>query len=149
VVDAVIKRLADRACKVARFRAMRALYQSFGTENTPDGRARKLLREWLSPEQREQFDKTGHFEVIGGSSGKKYRIFTGTGVNVLQLDDQGQPAMGLCFVPAGHLAVGDVMLAQKIALEACEASVITIANWFPPHGPLMARRAAQQQRLDR
>src|SRR6185295_5088687 len=48
-----------------------------------------LLREWLSQQQRQQ----------------------------LELDGDGRPRMGWCFIPEGNLVPGDVMLAQKIALE--------------------------------
>lgn len=45
--------------------------------------------------------------------------------NVLELDEEGQPKVGWCFVPTRPLAAGDVMLAQKIALETEEMSVLT------------------------
>src|SRR5262249_39210913 len=37
-------------------------------------KARALLRRWLSPAQLEQYEKKGHFEVVGSDSGKRYRI---------------------------------------------------------------------------
>jgi hypothetical protein len=36
--------------------------------------------------------------------------------------------MGLCFAPVGPLVKGDVMLAQKIALETDEQSALAAAN---------------------
>jgi hypothetical protein len=39
--------------------------------------------------------------------------------------------MGWCFVPSGHLVAGDVMLAQKIALETNERAALVVANKFP------------------
>jgi hypothetical protein len=33
-----------------------------------------------------------------------------------------------CFAPEGRLAVGDVLLAQKIALETMEIKALEIAN---------------------
>jgi hypothetical protein len=36
-------------------------------------------------------------------------------------------------VPSRRLAAGDVMLAQKIALETCENSALAVANRFPPN----------------
>ena len=123
---------ADRRTRIARFRALRELYESYIAERTPDGRARRLLREWLSPEQRRQFEAEGRFEVIGSRTGKRYRIFSGSCANVYELDAMGEAVMGLCFVPAGGLAAGDVMLAQKIALETCEAEALTKAHKFPP-----------------
>jgi hypothetical protein len=37
----------------------------------------------------------------------------------------------LCFAPQGCLPVGDIMLAQKIALELFEADAIKTANVSP------------------
>jgi hypothetical protein len=102
-----------------------------------EGRATRgitLLREWLSPEQKTQFDTFKSFDVIGCNSGKSYRIQYGTSANVVELDDAGRPTMGWCFVPAGNLVPGDVMLAQKIALETDERCALAVARQFlvPP-----------------
>ena len=78
-----------------------------------------MLREWLSQAQREEFARKGYFEVVGGDSGKRYRIYAGASVN----DERGRIQDGLCFMPIGGLPIGDVMLAQKIALETCESEV--------------------------
>jgi hypothetical protein len=121
---------------MARFRSLRALYGTFANENTPDGRAHKLLLDWLSAEQREQFQRLGHFEVTGGTTGKRYRILPGTCANVLELNNAGEPVSGLCFVPEGRLAAGDVMLAQKLALETCEVKALAVGVAFPPQLPL-------------
>lgn len=96
-----------------------------------EARGLVLLREWLSEEQRKQFDMSKSFDVFGCDSLKRYRIRHGTGANVHELDDEGRPIRGLCFVPAGNLVPGDVMLAQKIALETSESSALAIANYFP------------------
>jgi hypothetical protein len=40
----------------------------------------------------------------------------------------------LCFMPIGALPIGDVMLAQKIALETCEREVRAVARRFTPNG---------------
>jgi hypothetical protein len=82
-----------------------------------------MLREWLSQAQREQFARKGYFEVVGGDSGKRYRIYAGASVNVCEIDERGRIQDGLCFMPIGGLPIGDVMLAQKIALETCESEV--------------------------
>jgi hypothetical protein len=34
-------------------------------------------------------------------------------------------------VPKGHLVAGDIMLAQKIALETDERGALAVANRFP------------------
>jgi hypothetical protein len=95
-----------------------------------EGRSVKLLREWLSPDQLAQFDKYGYFEVRGCQSGKRYRIRYGTATNIHELDQYGHPKVGWCFVPSGPLVAGDVMLAQKIALETDEFSALAVAKSF-------------------
>jgi hypothetical protein len=94
-----------------------------------------LLREWLSPEQQAQFDASKCFDVVGCDSGRRYRIRRGTGTNVHEIDDAGRPVMGWCFVPSGHLVAGDVMLAQKIALETNERGALAVAIRFPIQVP--------------
>ena len=100
-------------------------------EGLREARGTKLLREWLSPDQRVQFDASKTFEVVGVNSGKRYRISYGTGNNVHELDEAGRCVMGWCFVPSGYLVAGDVMLAQKIALETDEKAALKLANRFP------------------
>ncbi|MCP3465677.1 hypothetical protein NLN62_36300 [Bradyrhizobium sp. CCGUVB23] len=113
-------------------RATRALFIRHGAEATPEGRSLRMLREWLSQAQREQFASKGYFDVVGGNTGNQYRIYTGTSVNVCEIDKTGRLREGLCFVPVGDLPIGDVMLAQKIALETCEDEVRALARWFTP-----------------
>jgi len=103
-----------------RFYAVRQLYQKFLSENSREARGLWLMRDWLSPSQRLQFDRSGSFDVIGSDSGKRYRVYSEMVPNVHELDDAGRPTVGLCFIPLGRLVVGDVMLAQKIALETDE-----------------------------
>jgi hypothetical protein len=90
----------------------------------------RLLREWLSPLQRTQFANKGYFEVIGGDTGKQYRIYPGAMANVCEIDEKGRARLGLCFRTMGELPIGDVMLAQKIALENCESSALAVARKF-------------------
>jgi hypothetical protein len=51
-------------------------------------------------------------------------------MNIHELDGAGRPHVGWCFAPKGHLVAGDVMLAQKIALETDERGALAIANKF-------------------
>jgi hypothetical protein len=89
-----------------------------------------LLREWLSPQQRQQLESLNHFDVIGCDSGKSYRIQHGVCQNVYELDGDGRPRIGWCFIPEGNLVPGDVMLAQKIALETDEGGALAVAKQF-------------------
>jgi hypothetical protein len=91
-------------------------------------RAMALLRSWLTPEQENQWDARGAFEVIGSDTGTRYRITYRAVMNVHQLDRDGYPIAQWCFVPEGDLAMGDVLLAQKIALETMETKALAIAN---------------------
>jgi hypothetical protein len=117
----------------SRIRATRALFIRHGVEGTPEGRSLRLLREWLSPAQADQFARRGYFEVIGSDSGKRYRIYARTSVNVCEIDERGRLQEGLCFLPIGAPPIGDVMLAQKIALETCEREVRLVAGRFTPN----------------
>jgi hypothetical protein len=101
-------------------------------EDSAEARGMWLLREWLSKEQRRQLDAEGYFDVVGGETGKQYRVRYGTSTNVDELDKDGRPKVGWCFVPDGHLVAGDVMLAQKIALETNECVALAVARSFPP-----------------
>jgi len=95
-----------------------------------EARGLELLKEWLSPEQFAQYDANSYFEVTGCHSGKRYRISHGTSMNIHELDGAGRPRVGWCFAPKGHLVAGDVMLAQKIALETDERRALAVANRF-------------------
>jgi hypothetical protein len=110
-------------------RAAKALFIRHGAEWTPEGRA-LLLRHYLSPVQRRQLAEKGYFEVIGGDTGNRYRIYAGAAANVCEIGENGRPRIGLCFLPVGGLPIGDVMLAQKIALETCEGSALAVARKF-------------------
>ena len=100
--------------------------------STPEAEARglRLLRENLSAAQLEQQMRYGHFDVLGGDTGKRYRIKYGFQLNVELLDNKGRTKAVLCFVPEGNLVAGDVMLAQKLALELFESDTLKIANKF-------------------
>ena len=125
--------------------ALRQLYRKVLGEITKDARGLQLMRDWLSPDQRAQFDDSGTFEVVGCHSGKRYRIYRGTAQNVFEVDDAGQLKLSLCFTPSGKLVAGDVMLAQKIALETNENRALAVAYRFVP----LARRVGRRSRFFR
>ena len=115
-------------------------------EDIKEARGIVLLREWLSAEQQAKFDATKYFEVIGCDSGKRYRILYGTATNIQELDGAGHPVRGWCFIPSGQLVAGDVMLAQKIALETDEKTALKIANGFSVRAPVLNNASAPLQR---
>ena len=123
----------------SQVQASRELYRKFWTENSCEARGLRLLRGWLSPEQRAQFDAKNYFDVIGCDSGKRYRIHYGTVMNVYEIDDAGRRKVCWCFVPIGRLVAGDIMLTQKIALETNEFSALAVANRFQPIEPVGPR----------
>lgn len=99
---------------------------------TPEAQERgmRLLRENLTPEQLASYEANKHFDVVGGKSGKTYRIHHGRQMNIRELHPTGEPKCGWCFLPQGALVEGDVMLGQKIALELFEDEALAIANRF-------------------
>jgi hypothetical protein len=90
--------------------------------------ALQLLHDVLSPEQRAQYDRNGIFDVIGGQSGKRYRIRAGSQMNVEELNADGGSVRALCFVPKGGVPMGDILLAQKLALELMEEETLRVAR---------------------
>ena len=95
-------------------------------------RSIQLLKENLSAAQRQQYERHCHFDVIGGNTGIRYRIRHGYQLNVEQLDRRGKRVRLLCFMPKGRLGVGDIMLAQKLALELFEDEAVKTANKMLP-----------------
>jgi hypothetical protein len=87
-----------------------------------------LLRSWLTPEQDEQWSRDSEFEVVGCDTGARYRITSGTTINVIELDEDGRSVKRWCFTPVGPMVQGDVLLAQKIALETMENYARSLAN---------------------
>jgi hypothetical protein len=116
-----------------RVKAVRELYRHFlnSGRSKKERRGLRLLQDWLSPAQRYQFEKFRYFDVVGCTSGRLYRIYyTPNPPNVYEINGIGRKK-GLCFAPVGSLVQGDVMLAQKIALETDEQSALAIANIIP------------------
>jgi hypothetical protein len=94
-------------------------------------RALELLKANLSAAQLQEYKRSCSFEVVGGSTGLRYRILQGHQLNVEQLDVKGRRTCVLCFTPEGALPIGDVMLAQKLALELFETDALKVANKAP------------------
>ena len=88
----------------SRMRAIGALFLRHGVESTPEGRSLRLLWEWLSPAQRAHFAEKGYFEVVGGDTGKQYRIYAGAGMNVCEVDEKGPPDTRPVFRAGGRVA---------------------------------------------
>jgi hypothetical protein len=97
---------------------------AFGSEL----RSLDLLKANLTPSQRQQFERHSYFDVVGSNTGSRYRISKGRMMNVLVLDERRSWMRCLCFEPRGRLPLGDVMLAQKLALELFEEEALEISN---------------------
>ena len=91
-----------------------------------EARSVVLLKEWLSPIQLQQFERYKFFDVVGCHTGRRYRVRYGSQMNVVELDQAGRPYTGRCFIPEGYLAPGDIMLAQKIALETANVTPLRL-----------------------
>jgi hypothetical protein len=89
-----------------------------------EGRSQDLLRQWLSPDQAEQYDIYQRFDVVGSDTGTRYRIRRGAAMNIEELTGDGYVTRRWCFAPEGASAIGDVMLAQKVALETFELDAL-------------------------
>jgi hypothetical protein len=105
-----------------------------------EARGIALLCDWLFPQQLSQFKRRKSFDVVGSESGKRYRICYGTSTNVYEMDPKEHVVVGWCFRPVGSLVAGDVMLAQKIALETNERAALMIAKPFPSSMPPRSSR---------
>jgi hypothetical protein len=91
-------------------------------------RGLSLLRSWLTPEQDEQWRRDNEFVVVGCDTGTRYVITNGTNMNIIELDRDGRSVRRWCFTPVGPIVQGDMLLAQKIALETMETQARTVAN---------------------
>jgi hypothetical protein len=123
----------------ARIGGTRPAYNPSEDDRPPGVQALQLLVRNLSPAQRQQFTRYDYFDVIGSDTGTRYRIRPRRTLNVAQLNSSGGCVRMLCFEPKGQLPVGDIMLAQKIALELFELEAIRLANATLPRRTSLRR----------
>jgi hypothetical protein len=88
-----------------------------------DDRAYKLLTENLTPQQLADFNEFGCFNVVS-LKGNNYRIRKGSVGNLDALDASGKVVKRLCVHPQGGVPFGDIMLSQKLLLEAGEEDML-------------------------
>jgi hypothetical protein len=93
-------------------------------------RARTLLLNLLSDQQRLEFQSHGFFYVTGGSSGDRYRIRLDSVVNIDVISKDGTVREYLCARPIGDIPMYDVMAAQLLYLQdpGSEARFLNQAN---------------------
>lgn len=97
---------------------------------TPEQRGVALLLANLTPRQQRQYMRDRHFDVIGGVSKTHYRLWHCFQQNIEELDQDGRRRWIWCFHPRETLVIGDVLLAQKTALELFEPEAIKIAHCY-------------------
>ena len=112
-------------------RLLRIFLEILDNHDTADKRGMRLLRSNLTPAQLLQNDCHRYFDVIGGETGRRYRIHHGDALNVDEFDEAGRLVSRWCFLPKGNLVRGDVLLAQKLALELFESEALLVANKYP------------------
>jgi hypothetical protein len=113
--------------------ALRAFFAASEDRWTVEKRGMDLLRSHLSPTQRARFDAFGSFEVTGNDSGCRYLIRNTSSINIEQLGEDGQCVQKWCFGPEGNLVQGDMLLAQKLALECFETEALKWAHHYLPY----------------
>lgn len=90
-------------------------------------RAMDLLYSCLNDEQREMLRAHKKFRVVSNKL-NIFEICEGKTHNIYKLDMQGKRVENWCVLPQGELAMGDVLLAQKVWLETDEADTAKFAN---------------------
>jgi hypothetical protein len=108
------------------------LFKPSESRQVVEQRAYELLDAHLSATQRAQFSALGRFEVTGCDTGTRYVIRNITPININELDCRGECVKKWCFGPQGNLATGDVLLAQKLALECFESEALSSAHGYRP-----------------
>jgi hypothetical protein len=114
---------------------VRAFWVAFARGEPPEQRGMRLLKANLTSTQREQFERCRFFEVVGGKTGRRYRVHSSHIINVEELDASGYCIRRLCFSPCGHLPLGDVLLAQKTSLELFEDAALAVAGRWAAIAP--------------
>jgi hypothetical protein len=107
--------------------ATRVGYTPPGTEEARR-KARELLLEHLSDEQRDAFERDGHFDVhVHTADGvHRYRVKHYYGVS--RVDESGRVLRRYCIHPPSDYPEEDCALSQKILLETDEAEFLRVAN---------------------
>lgn len=90
-------------------------------------RARKLLLANLSRVQRRQYKANKRFDVIGGTTGRRYRIREGHVGNIDVYQDEQIVHRLCCHIPT-NCPGEDIMLAQALHLAANEDEFVKTAN---------------------
>lgn len=100
-----------------------------------DWRAQALLRENLRADQYQQLLQYGYLEIPSQlHPGRCYRIPRSRGL--VQVYEAGQKRGELCLVARDPVPYTDLILAQKLLIEADEAAYLATVNWIGPRSDL-------------
>lgn len=108
---------AERKRKYEAMRVAKALAEK---------KAEILLRQMLTPEQKEDLTQKGCFYLHVGE--KKFRIDRGHAGNVKLVDERNEVVESYCIHPEGGIPDADAMLAQKLLLETDLETFERVAN---------------------
>lgn len=100
-----------------------------------DWRAQTLLRENLRADQYQQLLQRGYVEIPSQLyAGRCYRIPRSRGL--VQVYEAGQKRGELCLVARDPVPYTDLILAQKLLIEADETVYLATVNWIGPRSDL-------------
>ena len=106
----------------------RQIHEAHTRRDTARTRARILLGEFLSEEQKGELEQHGRFHVLG-SKGRRYCIrASGQSGNVDLLRPDGTVQATLCAHPGDYVPDGDAWLMQMIELRHDEDHFLQTAN---------------------
>ena len=80
-------------------------------------RGLELLKANLTSSQLNEFLTYRRFDVVGGASGRIYRIRLAGAMNVEEIDEGGQCLRRLCFFPEGQLVDGTSCSLKRLRLR--------------------------------
>ena len=100
-----------------------AVFEPVEARIAAEARGRELLLRMLSPAQRKAFQRYGYFAVEVAKRGT-FLILPSTLFNVLHV----ATGRSYCAVPRGETPLSDLMLAQKLLLEADPEPFFRVAN---------------------
>jgi hypothetical protein len=101
----------------------------YETRKLSSEKAKQLLLDHLTPDQRDMVEKNGWFVIEGGKTGKRYRIKSGTVTgNVEELDNSEKTIAKYCCHLNHQYPHSDHHLAQKLMIEWDEEEFLRKAN---------------------
>ncbi len=123
------REMAERAAiferQMAVERERQARNQALWAE--AEGRAERLLREFLTPGQLAELERQSAF-VVSSELGARFRIKRGWSGNVEELNNDDEIVGRWCIQPEVRVPDADNMLAQKLMLECNEREFRRIGN---------------------